>query len=158
MPDAAVATNVIDNDTLEAVQTLWATVQGLPAIVSRRPGAGRLKSTKEEPLALPYAQIVSEHDSTERGYNHRIDRRKVSINIYGTKAQVVTAMNLALATFNDRLGWPGGTRLEYPSGARFLSWLLLTHGTLSQDDTVRAGEDVWVGMIEARVSSVRSAA
>lgn len=140
---------VIDEDTLEAVRLLWEddAVQ-LPALFTQGPMTGRLKT----PQAMPYAQIACEPDHRDLagtlGAWH--DWRKVTITIYGVKADVVAAGRAVLAVFNNR------TVLTYPSGARFIRWLPEGELKLVQDPDTKSGLDVWQGIISARVWSVRT--
>jgi len=145
----------IDDDTLAAVRRRWDSDRArLPALLDRPPGAGRLKSTRDQPLALPYARIACRAVRGERGTKGTLkDTRRVTIQVWGTKDQVVQVLEAAAALFHARMG---AADLDYPSGAKFVGWKPTPENDrLEQDETVRQGIDVWVGTLEADVVSGR---
>lgn len=140
--------DVVDDDTLQAVQAIWKGATGtLPQLVTQGPKWGRLKS----PETLPYAQVNSELarrelSGTAGGW---MDHRKVTLKVWGQKADVVTVQGILVALFHRR------TRLVYPSGARFIRWWPDSGATLTQDPATKDGRDVWISTMVADVWSVR---
>lgn len=118
----------------------------LPELIDA-PKAGRLKS----PQRMPYASIACEYlrrqSAGTSGAWH--DVRKVTIQIRGLKADVVTAAGAVRAVFNEQ------TTLVYPSGARFLRWWPQEDVKLYEDPATKDGQDIWVAELEAEVWSVR---
>lgn len=159
--------DVIDDDTEQAILKLWQRdAANLSSVVKQPPQTGRLKSPTAKPLPSPYAQIESKFESHELfagpAGGGRKDRRRVTITIRGLRADVVKAAALVFAIFNKNLGLgdpkvnPAAFTLEYPSGARFISWWPITPGEITEDKDTKAGQDVWVATIIGRVTSVRS--
>lgn len=123
-----------------------ADTNSLPRLFVEPVKSGRLKAPQE----LPYAQVACEPAGAERFTGgSRIDRRKVTITVRGTKGQVTQALAAVLAVFNET------TTLAYPSEARFLLWWPLDDGKLEQDEGTHQGEDIWKGTVTAEVKSVR---
>jgi hypothetical protein len=152
--------DVIDDDTLQAVEAAWATSQALAKLFPRAPQSGRLKSTKATPQKLPYAQLACESVPGKLvKYTRAVrkDVRLVTITIYGLKADVVAGLFAALDVFNSDMGRPGTgpAPLVYPSGANFIKWWPLNEGDLEPDPTTLQGQDVWRGIIRAEVTSSR---
>ena len=143
----------VDDDTLQAVLARWADdTRLLPSVFPHPPRAGRLKA----PEPIPYAHVASEFAREDSGIGYRLDRRKVTITLRGTKEQASQGLAYALQTFNRNLGSTDHPGLAYPSGSRFIAWRPLTPGTLKQDETEKEGLDVWIGLIEAEVTSTRN--
>lgn len=121
----------------------------LPQLFSAPPTWGRVPDRR---LQMPYAAVESKLDRRDStgtaGAWH--DHRKVTIRVYGLKADVVTALKALTAVFNVR------TVLTYPSGARFMRWWPTGGPKIEEDPDRRAGEDVWIGTIEADVWSIRT--
>lgn len=142
----------VDDDTLQAVLALWATDNvNLPGLFKHPPRTGRLK----HPEPIPYVHVASEFVRSERAFKTLKDVRKVTITIRGVKADVTKGLGFVQALFNDQVGFPGNPVLVYPSGARFIKWWPTNRGTLKQDETTKEALDVWMGVIEAEVTSVR---
>jgi hypothetical protein len=139
----------VDNDTLEAVAARWKQVPDtLPALFKQPPATGRLHGTQSS----PYAQVTSEfskHDSAGTGGAWH-DWRKVTITVRGLKDDVRRGVEAVLEIFDDR------TTLVYPSGARFIRWWP-QGDRLEQEETTKDGQDVWMGVVEGEVWSVRPA-
>lgn len=142
---------VVDEETLEAIRILWSqdNVQ-LPQLFTVPPQTGRLKS----PQTLPYVYVTSELESRNkiaaaRALNGWNDYRKVTMEIRGTKAQVVQAAGAIQAVFNN------STVLAYPSGNPFIRWEPVGDLVLKEDETVKDGFDIWLGVLVAKVWSVR---
>ena len=143
----------VDDDTLRAVLARWADdTRHLPSIFLHPPRAGRLKSPEE----LPYAHVACEFLAEDGGTGYRIDRRKVTITLRGTKQQASDGLAAALRTFNRNLGASDHPGLAYPSGSRFVCWRPITPGVLRQEETEKEGQDVWAAVIEAEVTSTRN--
>ncbi len=145
----------IDHDTLAAVEAKWM-LSTLSQFFSHPPQSGRLKADKEKPQTLPYAHLSSELESREPwnakvGVVSWMDRRKVTITVYGTREQCKDAIAAVLGVFNIQ------TRLTYPSGARPYRWRPQDGNTVKQDETTKAGQDVWQAVLTASVSSIREA-
>jgi hypothetical protein len=143
----------IDDDTLRAVKALWGEeALLLPALFTEPIRAGRLKSTPDRLLDMPYAQASSELLNREKSgtSGHWHDHRKVTIRVWGLKDDVVEAIAILTGIFNV------DTTLTYPSGARFIRWWPDGDAKFYQDETTRDGQDVWVGEIAGNVWSVRS--
>lgn len=121
----------------------------LPQLFALPPGSGRLP---DRPREMPYATVESKLDRREStgtgGAWH--DHRKVTIRVWGKKADVVQALRALTARFNLQ------TVLAYPSGARFLRWWPTGGPRLEEDPQRKAGEDVWVGTVEADAWSIRT--
>ncbi len=155
--------DVVDDDTEQAVCALWATSGPLVTLLGN-PVTGRLKSTPDRPLVPPYASLACAATPGAQRYTGgvRIDRRKVTITLYGVRADVVTGLALALGLLNDQLGRPATAKapavvgLGYPSGARFVRWLPLDDGEITQDPDTARGMDLWRGTVTAEVRSVRA--
>ncbi len=157
---------MIDDDTLQAVRNLWQT-SGLS--LPELPKTGRLESfqpVKADGSLAPYAVLISELSRRESagtgGAVH--DFRKVTIRVFGVKADVVGALGQINGMVGVQLvpsssaGETAGPTLLYPSGARFLRWWTGAAGLgdkLSQDPTTKQGQDVWIGEHVAEVWSVR---
>lgn len=143
----------IDDDTLQAVRNCWMLDNTLPTLVTEPPKAGRLKSGQSG----TYAQIVCEFESRDSagtgGAWH--DYRKVTVKVWGTKANATAALAAINARFNLRLGTDDGEPFSYPSGARFIRWWPLDGGRLEEDPATKAGEDVWIGSCSGKVWSIR---
>jgi hypothetical protein len=149
----------VDTDTLSAVKARWETdTQSLPALLDRGLAAGPVKSPREQPLTLPYAQASCESvpgKSQRYVKGIRKDVRKVTLSVWGTHEQASAALQAILTLFNSRIVHPA---LPYPSGARLIKWWPLNDGTLTKeigDAAQKAGEDVWQARVEAEVYSVR---
>ncbi|MES2342325.1 MAG: hypothetical protein V4597_11650 [Pseudomonadota bacterium] len=139
----------MDDDTLAAVLALWQQDNtDLPALFTQPPQAGRLKS----PQPALYAQLACEPVKREKGGSQGpwLDWRKVTITVRGTKAGVVSALALVGGRFHDRC------TLTYPSGSIFIRWRPLSGGKLVQDEKTKAGTDVWQGIVDGEVLSVRA--
>lgn len=153
--------DAIDDDVLRAVVALWtADPQAIPAAFARPVQAGRLKSTREKPQVMPYARVSSEFDSQMLYSGGRLDRRKVTLELWGTEAQVRDGLKAVAALFNrllvsTTLATAPQQTLAMPSGAKFVSWLPVDPGSQKQDETVKGGHDVWVGQIVGKVTTVR---
>jgi hypothetical protein len=146
-------TEAIDDDTLAAVQALWATNQDLAKLFPQPPQYGRLKPPQSPPdVSAPYAELGCQFQS-RRMVNTGgafFDYRKVTITVRGLKADVVKALTFIAATFNRV------AVLVYPSGAKFMRWLPSGRDKLSQDPKTKSGQDVWIGIHEAEVWSTRT--
>lgn len=143
----------VDDDTLQAVLARWAMdTELLPSIFLHPPRAGVLKA----PEPLPYAHVASEFAREDSGTGYRLDRRKVTITLRGTKEQASMGLGYALRTFNRQLGSADHPGLVYPSGTRFIAWKPLTPGVLRQEEEAKEGLDVWAAVIEAEVTSTRN--
>ena len=146
----------IDDDTLRAVKKAYLADPVLPVLLSQlfiEPiRAGRLKSTPDKLLKLPYAQATSELKGREAtgtaGTWH--DHRKVTIKVWGLKDDTVQAIAILTGIFNLQ------TVLTYPSGAKFIRWWPDGDAKLYQDPATKDGSDIWIGEISADVWSVRS--
>lgn len=139
-----------DHDTVAAILTRWkADGAGLPAVLDRPPQSGRLKSPQPE----AYAHVESALDRTEQvgaGTGAPwFDYRDVTITVRGPKAKVVAAVRAVLAVFTPDV------TLAYPSGARFMAWRP-QGDRLEQEQGLRKGEDVWAGVVTAKVWSTRT--
>lgn len=153
-PTASVAdAAAIDDDTLRAVRLIWmADPILLPVLFTEPIRAGRLKSTPDRVLKMPYAQATSEllrRESAGTGGAWH-DHRKVTIKVWGLKDDVVSAIAVLTGIFNLF------TTLVYPSGARFIRWWPDGDAKLYQDEATKDGQDVWVGEIVGDVWSIRS--
>lgn len=141
--------DVVDNDVLEAVRKLWqeGDQATLPALFNEPPKTGRLKS----PQTMPYARLDCNPERRESagtgGKWH--DFRRVEIFVYGVKADVVRALGAIGEIFNQQC------TLTFPSGARFIRWWPEPGGDLSQDEDTKDGQDVWKGVANGIVWSVR---
>jgi hypothetical protein len=137
----------VDHDTMSAVRLLWQTdAAALPLIVDRPIQSGRLKSGQASTYAVVTSEIDHRDSAGTGGAWH--DYRKVTIKVYGVKADVVKAVSAVQKLFNLR------TVLTYPSGASFRRWW--PQGTrLAEDPATRAGQDVWTCTIEALAWSMR---
>jgi len=149
--------DVIDDDTLAAVATLWGQSSALAAILPA-PHFGRLRSLQGTPLALPYAQAESalarREPSGTGGAFH--DYRKVTITIRGDYSQASQALAAAQAVFNrDTL--LGYSTTDITGLPRFMRWWPTGGGHLEEDAAVHGGKDVWKAVLEAEVWSVRAA-
>lgn len=150
------ASEFIDNDTLEAVGNLWRTSPALAGLIPE-PHAGKLKSP-QPPL---YCQMDCKLDRREpagTGTGGGLpwhDYRLVTLTIVGVKARVVAAVETALAVFHQK------TTLTFPSTdtstglPRFIQWWPLEAGGLTEDPDRKEGQDIWRGVIQGRVWSVR---
>lgn len=147
--------DVIDDDTCAAVLAAWQADATLPGLFARPPGRERLKAGQQGSLppgspAL-YARLECRHlrsaSAGTAGAWH--DHRKVTLTAYGVESAVNAAVQAMLNAFNSR------TVLVYPSGARFIRWWPTTGGELKIDEKARQGQDVWQGVVEADVWSVR---
>ena len=81
------------------------------------------------------------------------DYRRVSITVRGLKADVVAGIEAIRTVFNRSM------TLSLPSGARFLRWWPDQSDKLEQEEPgsgKHAGEDVWRGIVEGVVWSVRT--
>ncbi len=149
---------VIDEDTERAVLLLWQQdTANLPTVFRQLPQTGRLKSPVSLPLVQPTAQIESVYSKSERGTGYIKDRRKVTITVRGSRADVVKGMAFVLQIFNAALGGPKQFgQWIYPSGARFVRWWPLNDGELREEPTTKDGLDVWSGIVLGEVTSVRT--
>lgn len=151
--------DTVDQDTLEAVQSLWLTSQELPTLLDRSPAAGMARSPREQPLTLPYGVIKCEGvpGKTVRYVKAiRKDVRKVTLEVYGTHDQTQAALTAMLALFNSQLGAPNRPTLVFPSGVKFIKWWPTNDGSHAKDKDTRGGEDVWKASVEGEVYSTRS--
>lgn len=156
---------LVDNDTERAVLSLWRSAMQLPSLFKRDPQTGRLKSLDpgaDVQTSGPYAVLDCQLDSRKLAYADQKatafwnDYRKVTITIYGTRADVVQAAGAVMAIFNRKLGAQGQRTLTYPSGARFIRWEPTNQVHIEEDRDTKAGRDVWRAVIEAKVWSIRS--
>ena len=147
--------DAVDDDTLQALQGAWKSDNAtLPKLFATQPRAGRLKDERGVQLAMPYATVASEPDAGKvkrlaGPAGVRIDARKVTLTAWGVKADAVAALKAMLAVFGTQ------TTLTYPSGARFMALVPETGGQLKQDESTRAGKDIWQAILVATVYSVR---
>ena len=148
----------IDDDTLQAVIRCWNDDATLPGLFSEPIRAGRLKSSEAGARPIPYAQVASEPQSREiiGSDGNWQDWRKVTIKVWGTKAQASQTLAVLLARFNLRLGKAGQPTLRFPSEARFMQWTPLEGGGLAQDQDTTTGLDVWVATVTATVWTIRN--
>lgn len=140
----------VDEDTIVAVRFLWENASVyLPALFTLPTQMGRLQS----PQALPYAVVKSTLESRKKigaaGRTGWDDFRTVTITIYGTKVQVVTAAGGVQSVFNNE------TTLQYPSAANFRRWEPVGDLILMEDEKRKDALDIWKGVLKARVWSVR---
>jgi hypothetical protein len=150
-----VATNYdVDTDILRGVLALWDSLDALKATpLKHPPRTGRLVA----PDTLPNVHLASEFSKDERGVGYRKDRRKVTITIRGLHDDVSVILARTLNIFNASLGLPGFSTLIFPSGAKFIKWWPLNSGTLAkQEEAEKDGQDVWIGVIEAEVTTARA--
>lgn len=148
MPTTTDYGTVIDDDTLQAVQALWRSDNAtLPALIDRAPQAGRLKPGQSECYAAVACEYLSRESAGTGGYWH--DHRKVTITIRGVKAKVVQGLAAVGEIFHR------DATLTYPSGERFVRWWPLPGGKLAQDPDTKAAQDIWMGVVEADVWSIR---
>jgi hypothetical protein len=155
--------DAVDEDTLAALQALWLTSPSLPALLDRAPASGAAKSTRDQPLKLPYGLLTCEPSPKTVRYikSIRKDVRRCVLSIWGTHAQAKDALSAVLAIFHARLGAPNYPVITYPSGAKFVKLWPLNDGHLAKEEGAsgaRAGEDVWRATIEIEVTSVRQEA
>lgn len=159
--------DAVDADTLAAVRNLWLSdALGLGQLFPQPPATGALKATDpgaDYARSGPRACLDStqgprpnERFATAAGVFCRNDYRKVTMACYGTRGQVENALSLILTLFNRALGAPGYRTLTMPSGARFVRWWPLNDGTIKQDESSKAGRDVWQGIIEGEIWTVRT--
>lgn len=157
--------DVIDDDTLAATVALWQATPALMQVFASPPRTGRQKSTQPgqdiEASGL-YAVLDSKllrrelTGSDKAGAAPWFDYRSVTITIYGVRADVVQGVSLVLAAFDRQLGVPGKATLSYPSGARFMRWWPIGNAVIEEDKDSKAGKDVWKGVIQAEVWSIRA--
>lgn len=160
---------IVDDDTLQAVQSLWngtaGQAAGLPAAFTEPPTAGDTKT----PTAATYAIIECKLERRELFgvLGPWSDRRRVTITVYGRKADVVAGAGAILNVFNRNLGAPGTTAatgnpyptLTYPSGSGFMSWLPEGEAKLEKlkgAEATARGQDQWKATVEAVVWSKRA--
>lgn len=146
--------DVVDADTTAAVIALWQSAGGasLPELGTQPPQWGRLKS----PAPFIHAQVTCEVARREAAGTAAPgqpvpwhDHRKVTIRVWGRKDDVAPIQALLVGIFNT------GAVLTYPSGARFVRWWPDGGSVLKQDDSTKAGFDVWISETVADVWSVR---
>lgn len=145
----------IDNDTLQAVRAAWLADGTLPGLSDRAPASGAVRSPSDQPLALPYAQIVCEQGEDGARYPDGTlkDRRRVVLRIWGLKLDVVRHIARARQLYGRM--WRASTpTLTYPSGATLTS-VVVAREALLPDGTFREGQEVWRGELELRVTSSR---
>lgn len=160
MPEMTQTVDVVDEDTLAAVQALWRSSPLLPALLDRAPAAEAARSPLGQPLSLPYGVLSCAPSPKTVRYTKsmRKDVRKVTLTVWGTHEQAVAALKAMQDVFHARLGAPGWEHLVYQSGAKFVKWWPLNDGALEKEKgtaAAKAGEDVWRAIIEAEVTSVR---
>ena len=148
----------VDEDTLEAIALLWAK-DGNPVygvLVSNNPNAPQAVTSPIQ-AGLPkagqspvYVVADSKKGREREWYTGSIflDFRNVTIKAYGPK----TLVTQVIQKIGDRFNRQG--ILVYPSGAKFNAWVPIDSG-LMEDPNTKAGNDVWIGTIEAEVWSVR---
>lgn len=144
------AVDMIDDDTMAAVKARWKEDQTLRGLIPE-PQAGKLKT----PQAALYCHLEVKLDHREcagTGTGGGIpwhDYRLVTLTFVGIKARVVEAVGTALAVFHQRV------ELTYPSGASFRQWWPVEEGALTEDPDRKEGQDIWRGIIQGRVWSIR---
>lgn len=151
MPDAALTNGAIDHDVIAAVISVWKATPGLSGEhVEQLPGSGPLKS----PQGQCYAHVACEPAGGEPMTGAvRIDKRKVTITIYGTKTKVKDVVEQVLARFHSR------TELPMPSLARSMGWRPdqnLTGKIEQTEEAKKDGQDVWTGTVGGEVWTVRA--
>ena len=144
--------DAVDNDTMEAIRTLWQSDAVLPTLFRTPIQAGRLRPlATDTPKAFPYAHLDVKFSrralTGTSGSFH--DYRTATITLYGIKEQIVNGLKAVMGAFNL------GTTLAYPSRARFMRWYPLDGGGMEEDDTTREGQDVWKAVVQAEVWSIR---
>jgi hypothetical protein len=156
-----VSTEVVDDDTEAAALALWNTdTQNLPELFTVPPITGRVKQDiPGQAKVMPYATITSEKSRKPERLTGNIyfDYRKLTITVWGIRAQVVQAMGFIRALFNIE------TVLTYPSTSlgnnglpRFQSYQPDPGGGELPEDPVSAqGQDVWKGVVTGEVWSTR---
>jgi hypothetical protein len=151
-----------DNNTLEAVQRLYATADPavLPQLLTERPKAGRLQSPQTDTYAVLACKLVRRDSAGTGGVWH--DHRLVTITVYGVKAKVNSVMDAMLEVFNvgcqlDYIG-PAPTKPDKNGLPLFVRWWPAPDNgdMLEEDETTKAGQDVWKGKISAEVWSIRT--
>jgi hypothetical protein len=146
-PPAVLTTPAIDDDTRQAVLTLWLATPSLMSLLPSQPFTGRAPS----PQPQFYCYIGSQLAKREAINNKRawFDWRKVWFTVYGLEEQVRAVVVGIKAVFNTT------TVLSYPSGAVFFRWWPQDSDKIEQDPERKAGEDVWKGTVEALLQSTR---
>jgi hypothetical protein len=137
----------ITEDLLEAIKAAWMADATLLAFL------GELKSGRlVSPQTQPYAQVeVTKGKANEwmTGYLC-MDYRNAKLTAWGNKADMTLAIQYMLAVFNLT------TTLVLPSGDQFLGWRPVERqSNLVQDTTVKQAEDIWIGIVEAEIWTVR---
>lgn len=112
--------------------------------------------------AGPYVILDSKLDRREliysdaQGASSWNDYRTVTLTVYGQRKDVVQGVALILGIFNRKLGAPNQPTLTFPSGAKFMRWMQKGNAVIEEDKDSKAGKDVWKGIIQAEVWSIRS--
>lgn len=144
----------IDDDTEAAAIALWEKAVQLSELFRSPPRTGRLKSTapgQDVATSGPYAVIDCKLEGRQQaGGGSWIDRRRVTITIYGIRADVVQGTALVRAVFNNK------TQLTYPSGAKFMALTPDGDAHLEEDKDSKAGKDVWRSTLSFITWSVRN--
>lgn len=158
--------DAVDDDTLQGVLAAWKADRTLSALFPLPPATGRIKSTQpgqdvqaSGPTAvIDCAQGPRPNERFAQGgaVLVRNDYRKVTITLRGTRADVVAGVKGVLATFNRALGTSSGAPFSLPSGARFIRWWPLNDGEIKEDDSTKAGRDVWQGIVLGEVWTIRT--
>src|SRR4051812_27791278 len=105
--------DAVDDDTLAALRAKWMEDGAdLPTLVYDPPKAGRLKS----PQPMPYPHLASKPGKHVRMTGGvRIDKRLVTITVWGSKEQVELTLGVVLEIFATAV------TLTYPTGAKYLA-------------------------------------
>lgn len=158
--------DVVDNDTEQAALALWKSDgQNLPTLFQQPPTTGRVKQNLPATIGgappakvSPYATIASVKlkDPVRHTGGAHSDFRKLTLTIYGIRADVVKGLGFALMLFNQYC------KLSYPSTdsstklPRFI-WFHPTEpsGRIEEDPETAQGQDWWRGIIEGEVHSTR---
>ena len=129
-----------DNDCLAAVKARWDADAILPALVSAKLQAGRLKS----PQTLPYAHVMSEQGPRPNEYQipavtggTYVDYRRVTLTARGLKADVDAILDRVVVVFDWKL-------FTVPNAA-LLHCMPLGAPMLAEDPATKEGSDIWVG-------------
>lgn len=150
----------VDDDTVAACRALWLSDNAnLPALVTEPPKTGRLKSPQSSTYAVITSEFMERRPTGTAGTWH--DYRKVTVRVYGVRADVVKAIGFIGDLFNLDLGKAGKPTLAYAGTdqasklARFIQWWPLDGGKVEQDPDTKDGNDIWIGTISGKVWSVR---
>jgi len=140
----------VDDDTMQAIREVWLDnkVSDLSSVFGEPIQVGRLKSEQLYPNAQMKVELGSPHIVMTRG--KRIDHRKVTITIRGFKGQVDESLPMVLGVFNRN------TKIALPSGDKCMGWRPVGNGRKEQENATYEGRDIWMGIVEGEVLSVRS--